>query len=908
MVTFPNKETSIASVTIALALAVVAPKPVFATLIPNNPILAQATVPNSFPFPTSVPSGTTVRVDGSTSMVKVNEALKQRFEQQFSGTNVELNAQGSDAALKALIDGKIDLAAIGRPLTQAEKAQGLVQVPLSRQKIAIIVSPSNPFQGDIAFEQFARIFRGEITDWSQLKGSPGAIQLVDRPDYSDTRQAFPSYKVFQNAPFRTGSNVTQVSQDSTEDVIKQLGNNGIGYAIADQVMGRSDVRIIPMHKVFPDNPKYPFSQSLTYVYKAPASPAVQPFVGYATAPSNQQVIKEAVAATTTEPQLTPPSPEPVSSPPSVNNVETNTSAINNAETNTSPVNNVQTNTSPVNNVEAQTDTPPANNVEPATSDGKIPWWWLLLLGIPLLGALLWLLLKDREKERRLQPFPSSVGTLPPAPQPAVNTGTMTPVPAPQPAPNVGMVTPVPAPQPAPNVGTVTAAPAPYLSQPYSPPQTTHSYLFLVPYDGKNAYAYWQTAPGEIDYLRQLGGQELMLRLYDVTGIPNPEHQNLYIVQQFGCKVQQNYLLLTLPAENRDYIVELGYLTLAGGWLPLTRSGKVRVAPTIPTSNTLMLGSSHQQTSWLTPTTTSYVGTYYSSTPARSRLFLVPYDGKKAYTYWEIAPAEIEFLYRLGGQKPMLRLYDVTGIADPEHHTPQSVQEFGCKLEQYYLLLSLPSENRDYMVELGYLTQSGIWLPLTRSETVRVVSTIPTSNFPRVGSGNGDSAWLAPAVDNAVAAVAPSWHIGEHHSPIPAHSRLFLVPYDGKNVYAYWEISPLEIESLQRRGGKRLMLRLYDVTDILDPDDHPPQSLQQFSCEAQQQLLLITLPAENRDYRVELGYLTEDDEWLPLTHSETVRLTTDNPTGNGVLILVVRDDKNGYTYLEIPPTAINSLKQ
>ena len=68
-------------------------------------------------------------------MEKANQALKQRFEKQLPGTKVEINAGGSDGAIAALLDGKIDLAAIGRPLIQQEKAQGLVQVPLSRQKM-----------------------------------------------------------------------------------------------------------------------------------------------------------------------------------------------------------------------------------------------------------------------------------------------------------------------------------------------------------------------------------------------------------------------------------------------------------------------------------------------------------------------------------------------------------------------------------------------------------------------------------------------------------------------------------------------------------------------------------------------------------------------------------------------------
>jgi ABC-type phosphate transport system substrate-binding protein len=175
MTTFPKKEASIVSITMFLALAAVTPKCLAASLI-LNPVLAQSAPPVSFELPTSVGRGTTVRIDGTSSMEKANQALKQRFEKQFPGTKVAINAGGSDGAIAALLEGKIDLAAIGRPLTQQEKAQGLVQVPLSRQKIAILVGPDNPFKGSLTFDQFARIFRGEITNWSQVGGAPGPIQ------------------------------------------------------------------------------------------------------------------------------------------------------------------------------------------------------------------------------------------------------------------------------------------------------------------------------------------------------------------------------------------------------------------------------------------------------------------------------------------------------------------------------------------------------------------------------------------------------------------------------------------------------------------------------------------------------------------------------------------------------------
>jgi phosphate transport system substrate-binding protein len=140
-----KKDSVIVNLALSLALATT---PLVANLFVLAPAQAQSTSDvTTFPLPQTVEDGTKVRIDGSTSLVMINQSLKDTFEKQFSGTQVEVGVNGADAALKALLEGKIDIAAIARDLTPAEKAQGLEKVLLHREKIAIIVGANNPFQG-----------------------------------------------------------------------------------------------------------------------------------------------------------------------------------------------------------------------------------------------------------------------------------------------------------------------------------------------------------------------------------------------------------------------------------------------------------------------------------------------------------------------------------------------------------------------------------------------------------------------------------------------------------------------------------------------------------------------------------------------------------------------------------------
>jgi phosphate transport system substrate-binding protein len=261
--------------------------------------IAQTAVDN-FSMPTSVPAGTKVQIDGSSSMAAVNEGLQTKFQQQFSGTEVNLPVKyaGSDAGVKAVIDGSKDIAGIGRALSNAEKVQGLGTKTIGRQKIAIIVKADNPYQGNLTLQDFAKIFRGEVTDWSKLPGAAGAtgkIKVIDRPATSDTRRAFANYpKAFPNGNLKTGGNAEQVAEDSTQAVADKLGSNGIGYAPADQIKNMPGVRAVTLHSTQPDDPRYPFSQPLMYVYKnqgGTVKDGAKAFLGYATDPnSGQQAI------------------------------------------------------------------------------------------------------------------------------------------------------------------------------------------------------------------------------------------------------------------------------------------------------------------------------------------------------------------------------------------------------------------------------------------------------------------------------------------------------------------------------------------------------------------------------------------------------------------------------------------
>lgn len=107
-----------------------------------------------------------------------------------------------------------------------------------------------------------------------------------------------------------------------------------------------------------------------------------------------------------------------------------------------------------------------------------------------------------------------------------------------------------------------------------------SRVVLMPRDPQWAYTYWDVPNEHKEQLRWQGGQQLALRIYDVTDI-NIEYQSPHSIQEYPCDELAREWYLPIPVSDRDYVVDIGYRCVDGRWLVLARSAPVRVPPVYP---------------------------------------------------------------------------------------------------------------------------------------------------------------------------------------------------------------------------------------------------------------------------------------------------------------------------------------
>ena len=107
-----------------------------------------------------------------------------------------------------------------------------------------------------------------------------------------------------------------------------------------------------------------------------------------------------------------------------------------------------------------------------------------------------------------------------------------------------------------------------------------SRIVLMPRDPQWAYAYWDVPNTHKEELRRQGGQQLALRIYDVTDI-DIDRQAPHSVQEYLCDEMAREWYLPIPVSDRDYVADIGYRCADGRWLILARSATVSIPPVYP---------------------------------------------------------------------------------------------------------------------------------------------------------------------------------------------------------------------------------------------------------------------------------------------------------------------------------------
>lgn len=119
----------------------------------------------------------TVKVDGSSTVFPVSQAIAEEFMKEFPKVQVTVGESGTGGGFKKWTVGEIDIADASRPIKDEEKQEAAkkniqpVEIPIAYDGIAVVVNKENDFATDITVEELKKIWEpdSKVKLWSDVR-------------------------------------------------------------------------------------------------------------------------------------------------------------------------------------------------------------------------------------------------------------------------------------------------------------------------------------------------------------------------------------------------------------------------------------------------------------------------------------------------------------------------------------------------------------------------------------------------------------------------------------------------------------------------------------------------------------------------------------------------------------------
>lgn len=119
-----------------------------------------------------------VRIDGSSTVYPINEAMAEEFQIAQKGKiKVTVGVSGTGGGFKKFCRGELDITGASRPITESEMKSCATtkvkyyELPIAFDATVVVVHPSNPMT-EITVEELKKIWspdsQGKITKWNQV--------------------------------------------------------------------------------------------------------------------------------------------------------------------------------------------------------------------------------------------------------------------------------------------------------------------------------------------------------------------------------------------------------------------------------------------------------------------------------------------------------------------------------------------------------------------------------------------------------------------------------------------------------------------------------------------------------------------------------------------------------------------
>jgi len=212
----------------------------------------------------------------------------------FDDTEIRILIEGgnTDQGIQALLQGEIDMAGAGRHLSEAEKAQGLVEHLLGWDVLMVVVNRDNAVE-DISLQQLQGIFSGEIGNWRECGGLDLPIVVIACPKGSGMRKAVQNL-ILKDRPHLTKAVVSAVVAHADRHVAMFPGAIAV---LSASMVDDSRVKIVRVNGVEPASRslaegRYSLAKPLALITRGQPRDELKVFIDLATSAMGRKVLVE----------------------------------------------------------------------------------------------------------------------------------------------------------------------------------------------------------------------------------------------------------------------------------------------------------------------------------------------------------------------------------------------------------------------------------------------------------------------------------------------------------------------------------------------------------------------------------------------------------------------------------------